>query len=122
MTTSKTPTASVHLDSDEPPQFCPVCGQGLSDHPYYQEGPGRSAKMVRKIALGLMPIMAIGYLYWLFFGDTPVGFGTGHGYFAVAVIAGPSFLLYTFSRILPRVRNVICLRCSWNQEYPLKRF
>lgn len=103
-----------------PPTICPVCQNQLSEHPYYQEGPGRLAKIVRKFAVALMPIMAALYLYWLLFGPGPMGFGLGHGYFAVAMICGPSFLLYLVSRLLPRVRNVICLRCSWNQEYPLR--
>ena len=60
------------------------------------------------------------YLALLFLSPSgmPLGFGTGHGYFAVALIGGPSFLLYLISRLFPRNRLVICLHCSWNREYP----
>ena len=107
----------VPLANEEPPRFCPSCSHDLSEHPYYQTRPGTAARALRKIAMGLLPVVAIGYLLLLFFGDSDLGFGTGHGYLAVALIGGPSFLLYLVSRLLPRTRLVICLHCSWNQEY-----
>lgn len=104
-----------------PPRVCPSCGIELTEHPYAQIKPSKSARGLRKVALWLIPVMALLYLFQLFLGDFWLGFGTGAGYFAVLVILGPSFLLYLVSRLLPRVRQVICLRCSWNQEYPLTK-
>ncbi len=104
-----------------PPRLCPECGADLSDHPYDRLEPGRSARALRKIAVWLLPVLALAYLAQLFWGRGGMGFGTGAGYFAVAWICGPSLLLYAISRLLPKVRRVICLRCSWNREYPLTR-
>ena len=102
----------------EPPRICPSCGQDLSAHPYYQTRPGPAARLLRRIALVLLPVMAVVYLLLLFQGYRDLGFGTGHGYLAVGLIGGPSFLLYALSRLFPRSRLVICLHCSWNREYP----
>ena len=104
--------------TEQPPRTCPSCGQDLSAHPYYQPRPGRAARLLRKIALALLPLMAMLYLSLIFRGDLNPGFGTGAGYLAVALIGGPSFLLYAISRLFPRLRLVICLHCSWNHEYP----
>ncbi|MFQ5350460.1 MAG: hypothetical protein ACE5EG_08470 [Thermoanaerobaculia bacterium] len=104
--------------TDTPPPICPSCGHDMSDHPYSQDRPGPAARKLRKIALALLPVMGLVYLYLLFLSEMDMGFGTGAGYFAVALIGGPSFLLYAVSRRLPRVRLVICLHCSWNREYP----
>lgn len=101
-----------------PPRLCPSCGHDLSAHPYYQTRPGPAAGLLRKLAMALLPVMALVYLLWLFWVTEDPGFGTGHGYFAVLLIGGPSFLLYAISRLLPHRRLVICLHCSWNQEYP----
>ena len=106
---------------EKPPRKCPTCGQDLSEYPYYQRTPGPAAKVVRRIGVWLLGVMAVIYFSWLFWGSTPMGFGTGAGYFAVAVICGPSLLLYIISRLLPQRRNVICLRCSWNQEFPFEK-
>ncbi len=65
--------------------------------------------------------MALAYLAWLVWGTLPAGFGTGHGYFAVAFMGGPSAALYAISRLIPPRRLVICLRCSWSREYALHR-
>ena len=105
----------------QPPRTCPSCDQDLSAHPYYQPQSGPTARMLRRIALALLPVMAVVYLFLLFQGDSDMGFGTGAGYFAVALIGGPSFLLYAISRLFPRSRLVICLHCSWNHEYPPTR-
>lgn len=106
--------------AEQLPRTCPSCGQDLSAHPYYQPRPGPTAKMLRKIALVLLPVMAVVYLALLFLGSPGMGlgFGTGHGYFAVALIGGPSLVLYAISRFFPRNRLVICLHCSWNREFP----
>ncbi len=112
-----TPTASGAA-TDQPPRLCPACGEDLSEHPYYQRVPSPAAKMLRKIALALLPVMAIAYVAQLFWGSANMGFGTGAGYFALLVIGGPSLLLYAVSRLLPARRLVICQRCSWNREYP----
>lgn len=106
---------------ERPPRHCPTCGQDLSEYPYYQKTPGTAAKIVRRIAVGLLPVMALVYLSFLIWGTISPGFGTGAGYFAVAVIGGPSLLLYLISRLLPQRRNVICLRCSWNREFPFEK-
>lgn len=104
--------------TDRIPRSCPTCGQDLSAHPYYQTRPGPAARLLRKIAMALLPVIAAVYLFLLFQGDRDMGFGTGAGYLAVGLIGGPSFLLYAISRLLPRSRLVICLHCSWNQEFP----
>ncbi len=106
---------------DAPPRRCPACGHDMSDHPYDQPRPGPAAKLLRKIALALLPVMTAVYLAFLFFSDEDMGFGTGAGYFAIAMIGGPSLALYAVSRVLPRRRLVICLHCSWNREYPAGR-
>ena len=103
----------------EVPRHCPTCGQDLTEHPYYQTRPGPAARLLRKIAMALLPVMAAVYLYLVLLSDFDPGFGTGAGYLAVALIGGPSFLLYAVSRLLPRCRLVICLHCSWSAEYPL---
>ena len=108
-------------EAEAPPRTCPACGQDLSEHPYYRERPGKTARKLRMVAVALLPAMSVVYLALLFFGGYALGFGTGHGYWAVAVIGGPSLVLYAVSRLLPRVRLVICLRCSWSQEYPPTR-
>ena len=104
---------------DTPPRRCPECGTDLSDHPYDRLEPGKAAQALRKVAVLLLPVLAIAYLVQLFWGGSNLGFGTGAGYYAIAWICGPSLLLYAISRLLPRVRRVICLRCSWNQEFPI---
>lgn len=118
---SLAPEGRPSLSPETPPRYCPTCGQDLSEFPYYQKTPGTAAKIVRRIALGLLPAMALAYLGFLIWGTTSPGFGTGAGYFAVGVIGGPSLLLYAVSRLLPHLRDVICLRCSWNQEFPFER-
>jgi hypothetical protein len=80
--------------------------------------PGETARRLQKLALALLPIMGLVYVVTLLWGDLQLGFGTGHGYLALAFIGGPSILFYLISRLFPRVRRVICQRCSWNQEYP----
>lgn len=102
------------------PRTCPSCGHDLSAHPYYQSRPGPTARRLRTIAVALLPVMAVVYLYLLLreAAAMELGFGSGHGYLAVALVGGPSFLLYAASRLFPRRRLVICLRCSWNREYP----
>ena len=109
--------------TDQPPRVCPSCGQDLSAHPYYQTRPGPTARLLRKIAVILLPVMAVVYLVLLFreASGLQFGFGSGHGYLAVALVGGPSFLLYAISRLFPRTRLVICLHCSWNHEYPPSR-
>ncbi len=104
--------------TDTPPRICPSCGHDMSEHPYYQLRPGPLARLLRRIAMGLLPVLAVAYLSLLFFGEQNLGFGTGAGYLAIALIGGPSLLLYAVSRLLPRRRVVICLHCSWNREYP----
>lgn len=105
----------------QPPRVCPTCGANLSDHPYAQIRPAKGAKALRRLGLWLLPVLAMTYLAQLFLGGTWLGVGTGAGYYAVLWIGGPSLVLYMVSRLLPRVRQVICLRCSWNEEYPLSR-
>ena len=104
--------------SETPPRYCPTCGQDLSEYPYYQQAPGPAAKIMRRIAIGLLPLMAVFYLSFLIWGEVSPGFGAGAGYFAIGVISGPSLLLYVISRLMPQRRRVICLRCSWNQKFP----
>ncbi len=104
-----------------PPRICPGCGIELPEFPYAQIKPAKTARAVRRVALWLIPILAVVYLGQLFLGSSSLGFGTGAGYYAVLWTCGPSLLLYLVSRLLPRVRQVICLRCSWNAEYPLTR-
>ena len=99
------------------PERCPTCNAELSEHPYYQIVPGPLGRLLRRIALWLLPCMAAVYVAMLLFGSRPLGFGTGHGYFAVAIIGGPSFLLYVLSNLVPKRRRVICLHCSWNDEF-----
>ena len=101
-----------------PPRYCPACGQDLSEFPYYQPSLSPAARAIRRFALLLMPIMGLAYLGWLFWGGGPDGFGTGHGYFAVMVVCAPSLLLFLVTRLFPRRRLVICLHCSWNEEFP----
>lgn len=105
--------------SDRPPQHCPACGHDLSDHPYFQEGPGPAGRLLQRAALVLLPVMALvwGLLLLLDVADHPWGLGAGRGYLALPIIGGPSLVLYVASRLLPRTRRVICLRCSWNREY-----
>lgn len=105
-------------DPGRAPATCPECGQDLSPHPYYRLVPPPAARVLQRIAAALLPLMGIVYVVFLFWGDSHFGFGTGHGYAAVVVIATPSLLLYGISRLLPRRRLVMCLRCSWNREYP----
>ena len=105
---------------DGPPRLCPSCGHDMSDHPYYQEGPGPAARSMQKAAVLLLPVMA-GFWFLLLFlvvSGHPWGFGAVEGYWALPVIGGPSAVLYVVSRLLPRTRRIICLRCSWNREYP----
>ena len=64
--------------------------------------------------------MAVVYLAMLLVGNRALGFGTGHGYFAVALIGGPSLLLYALSNLMPKRRRVFCLHCSWNREFDLE--
>jgi hypothetical protein len=104
--------------ADQVPRFCPSCGEDLSEHPYYQLVPSRAGRVLSKIAVVLLPVMAIVYVAQLFWGNANLGFGTGAGYFALLVIGGPSLLPYAASRLLPKRRLVICQRCSWNREYP----
>lgn len=106
--------------SDRPPRLCPSCGHDLSDHPYFQEGPGPAARQARTVAVWMVPVMAVVYFLLLFLdvAGHPWGFGAGQGYFALTIIGGPSAVLYLISRLLPRTRRVICLRCSWSREYP----
>jgi hypothetical protein len=111
-TAASEPGAETH-----PPAICPVCGASLSDHPYYQLVPSPLARLLQKCAKGLFFVMAVLYLGVLFWGRWPLGFGSGHGYAAVAFIAGPSLLLYAISRLFPRRHRVMCLRCSWSHEY-----
>lgn len=110
-----------HPPPDEPPRRCPVCDADLSAHPYSRARPGPVAKRLRQAALALLPVMAVLYLVLLLGGRYALGFGTGHGYLAVALIGGPSLILYGVSRLLPPVRQVICLRCSWSRTYPPER-
>ena len=107
--------------ASEPPRHCPTCGQDLSEHPYYQRGLSRPAKLLRRVAVWMLPLFAALYLVQLFWGEGALGFGTGAGYYAVAWIGGPSMILYALSRLFARTRIVICQRCSWNQEYPPSR-
>ena len=104
--------------AERPPRSCPPCGQDLSEHPYYQLVPSPTARLVRKVAAALLPVMAVAYLAQLFWGTVHFGFGTGHGYSALLVVAGPSLILYAISRLFPRRHLVICQRCSWNREVP----
>jgi hypothetical protein len=106
---------------DAPPANCPSCGSPLSDHPFDQLVPPPAARLLHAIAWALLPLTTLLYLGLLFWGPLPMGFGTGHGYWAVAFISAPSLLLYAVSRLFPRRRLVICLRCSWNHEYPLAK-
>lgn len=108
---------SKHDLPDEPPRHCPTCGQDLSEYPYYQEGLGRSAKFLRRVALWLLPVFAALFLALIFWGETPPPFGAGAAYYAIVWIGGPSMALYLISRFFPRTRIVICQRCSWNREY-----
>lgn len=103
---------------EDPPRNCPTCGQDLSEYPYYQPSLSPAAKGLRRIGLLLLPVMGLVYLFLLLSGNRGMGFGMGHGYFAATLICGPSLLLYLLSRLFPRRRKVICLRCSWNEEYP----
>lgn len=104
--------------AEQPPRFCPSCGEDLSEFPYSQPVPGPAAKLLRRVAVALLPVMAIAYLALLFGAGSDLGFGTGHGYFALMLIGGPSLVLYAVSRLFPRNRLVICQRCSWNREVP----
>ena len=99
------------------PKQCPTCGADLSDYPYYQTVPGPVGRMLRRIAVWLLPGMALVYLSLLFAGSRALGFGTGHGYLAIAIMGGPSLVLYAVSNLLPKRRRVICLHCSWSHEY-----
>ncbi len=110
----------MQAQEQTPPRLCPECGADLSDFPYDRLEPGKAARAVRRVAVWLLPVLALAYLAQLFWGSANMGFGTGAGYFAVLWICGPSLLLYAVSRLLPKVRRVICLRCSWNQEYPAR--
>jgi amino acid transporter len=105
----------------DPPRHCPTCGQDPSDYPYYQRGLSRPAKLLRRVALGLLPIFAALYLALIFWGTTPPPFGAGAAYYAAIWVGGPSLILYALSRLFPRTRIVICQRCSWNKEYPPSR-
>mgnify|MGYP006969420863 FL=1 len=104
-----------------PPRHCPVCGQDLTEHPYYQTEPGPAARWLRRVAVWLLPVMAAAYISFLIWGEVGPGIGTGAGYFALAVVGGPSLALYMLSRYFPFRRRVICLRCSWNEVYPTVR-
>ena len=104
-----------------PPAVCPTCGIELPEFPHDQVTPSKQARALRRVAMWLIPVMTLAYLAQLFFTGSDLGFGTGAGYFAIAWICGPSLLLYLVSRLLPRVRLVICDRCSWNAEYPLPK-
>lgn len=103
---------------EQPPENCPTCGQYLTEYPYYQVRANRPARILRRIAILLLPVMALAYLVQLFWGSAQLGFGTGHGYWALLFIGGPSLLLYTITRLFPKARIIICPRCSWNREYP----
>ncbi len=64
--------------------------------------------------------MAVVFLFQLFTGRFLSSFSVVSGYFIVAYICGPSLLVYGVSQLLPRVRRVICLRCSWYCDYPFR--
>ena len=103
--------------TDRPPRVCPTCGDTLGEHPYYNLRPGRSARFLRGLAAGLLPVMGILVFASLIVG----GFWALHvasGYFFVALVCAPSLMLYSISRLLPKERRVLCLRCSWYQDYP----
>ena len=104
---------------DEPPRICPSCGHDMSDHPYFQEGPGPAARTAQRVAVWLLPMMAAVWFLLLFLdvAGHPWGIGAGRGYLALPIIGGPSAISYVVSRLLPRTRRVICLHCSWNREY-----
>lgn len=109
---------------DQPPRLCPECGEDMSDHPYSQDRPGAAARLLRRAATALLPVMAAVWFLLLFLdvAGHPWGFGAGEGYWALPIIGGPSAVLYVVSRFLPRTRRVICLRCSWSREYPAPRW
>jgi len=102
------------------PERRPTCDAELSEYPFYQIVPGPFGRLLRRIAVWLLPCMALVYLAVLLLGSRALGFGTGHGYFAVALIGGPSLLLYALSNLVPKRRRVICLHCSCNQEFDLE--
>lgn len=56
----------------EPSSTCPSCGADL-EVPYYQFAPSRPARVLRKTAMGLLPVMAVAFAVLLFSGKSRFG-------------------------------------------------
>ena len=101
-----------------PPEFCPTCGELLGDFAYYEVRPGRSARQLQAFAKLLLPVMGVLVFALLLVGGPFKNFSVVSGYFFVAVVSAPSLLFYCISCFFQRERRVICLRCSWYQDFP----
>ena len=101
-----------------PPRHCPTCGQDLSRYPYYQLKPSPFARKLLALARFFIPVMTVVFLYQFFSGNFMPSHSGVSGYFIIAYICSPSLLLYAVTVLLPRTRRVICLHCSWFQDYP----
>ncbi len=65
--------------------------------------------------------MAMLFLYMLFSGSFLRFYTATSGYFIVALVCGPSLLVYSVSLLMPRELRIICLHCSWYRDYPYRR-
>ncbi|MCP3957456.1 MAG: hypothetical protein GY719_06355 [bacterium] len=104
-----------------PPRHCPACGQDLSRYPYYQLRSGPFARKLDALARSLIPVMAVVFVFHFFSESFPTNFHNAFGHYVVAFVCGPSMLIYTLALPFPKQRRVICLRCSWYRDYPVRR-
>ncbi len=112
--------STPHDHAVKPPRYCPTCRQDLSQYPYYRLRPSPFARKLLTLARLLIPVMTVVFLIQFFSDSFPQSFGIVSGYLIVAYICTPSLLIYAVTLLIPRVRRVTCLHCSWYHDYPFR--
>ncbi len=113
--------ATAATVTTKPPRHCPTCGHDLSAYPYYQLRPSPFARRLMNLAGLLIPVMTAVFLVQLFSGTILPNFSMVSGYLILAYICGPSLVIYAASALMPRIRRVTCLHCSWYHDYTFNR-
>ena len=108
------------------PSNCPSCGASYSELMFSGTMDHRVARQLQRFGPLLSLVMPIVFLAWALGPGGLLetgrgGWGFGFGFGLIAVLVGPSLLVYVISLFFPSVRHVHCHSCGWDKEVRVSR-
>lgn len=103
---------------DDLPDACPQCGKAFQYHTNLQYGPGKWARLLRKIAWAMVVPWMVAATVIIVSIRMP-NYGMSGGWLLITLMFLPTAIIAASSLLFLDVRSVTCNACHWHGEFPL---